>query len=203
MQLLPTFKRHLHSWLWLPDDLDTKCPWQHTRAMALLMNLCLLSVAGWVAVRVHHSSYFLVPPQSLVHGMLSDSRLVRLLLCRSGTGDEHLKAWAAKTDSHTGHPQKVTPGSACGDRKIKCWSKKKNNLKIYGNTEAVEQTWGFYWSLLFFSYGTVFEGKVRDVFFLLSFLLSVVHIFTWYFLWGMHAFQQLIENSDNEDCSFW
>lgn len=36
VQLLPTFKRHLHNHLWLPDDLVIKSPWQATRAIALL-----------------------------------------------------------------------------------------------------------------------------------------------------------------------
>lgn len=52
---------HSKGWLLRPDDLDTKCPWNSTRAMVLFMILCLLLGIGWVVIWAHRYSSFLMP----------------------------------------------------------------------------------------------------------------------------------------------
>lgn len=71
-KLFSTFKMHLHDWLFLPDDPDIKCPWQSTRAMALLMILYSLLVIGWVAIWGNCCSSFFLN-KALFYDVLPDS----------------------------------------------------------------------------------------------------------------------------------
>ena len=79
LQLLPTLKRYLHNWLWLPDDLDTKCPWQY-QSHGIAYDP-VFAASDWGHCRIG-ASLLIFPSASvkLIHNILSDSGQVRLPL---------------------------------------------------------------------------------------------------------------------------